>query len=190
MKTITNPILCVVFLTVVLCSFAYTDQIYKWVDEKGYTHFTTRYDRIPPQYRNQVSEPPGETEQKQLMATEEEVRQFIANYMERYNQKDIDGFLSLFSPKAIQNQRDGFDEIRKIYSNFFDESQELRYHMEDTKIEIFQNAVKARSLYEVDQIVKKSGEEKVWRGEIRWTLSRENGALRIRSLDFTPQKSS
>jgi hypothetical protein len=71
------------------------------VDEKGNTHFTTRYDRIPQQYRNQVSEPPEETEQKQLMATEEEVRQFVANYMERYNQKDIDGFLSLFSPKAI-----------------------------------------------------------------------------------------
>jgi hypothetical protein len=62
--------------------------------------------------------------------------------------------------------------------------------MEDTKIEIFQNAVKARSLYEVDQILKKSGEKKVWRGEIRWILTRENGALRIRSLDFTPQKSS
>ncbi|NIS60811.1 MAG: DUF4124 domain-containing protein [Proteobacteria bacterium] len=190
METITKPILFIIFLTVVLCSFAYSGQIYKWVDEKGYTHFTTRHDRIPQQYRNQVSEPPEETEQRQLVATEEEVRQFIANYMERYTQKDIDGFLSIFSPKAIQNQRDGFDEIKKIYSNFFDESQELRYRMEDTKIEIFQNAVKARSLYEVDQILKKSGEKKVWRGEIHLIITRENGALRIRSLDFTPQKSS
>jgi hypothetical protein len=97
--------------------------------------------------------------------------------------------LSLFSPKAVQNQRDGFDEIKKIYSNFFDESRELRYHMADTRIEIFKSAVKARSLYEVDQILKKSGEKKVWKGEIRWILVREKGTLRIRSLDFTPQKS-
>ncbi len=124
-----------------------------------------------------------------LIATEEEVRQFFADYIERYTQKDIDGFLSLFSPKAVQNQRDGFDEIKKIYSDFFDKSKHLRYHIGGMRIDIYQNAVEARGRYKVDQILKKRGKKKIWRGDIRWILVRENGALRIRYLDFRPQKS-
>jgi len=74
--------------------------------------------------------------QPSLIATEQEVTQFFADYVERYNQKDIDGFLSLFSPKAIQNQRDGFNEIRRIYSDYFNKSRKLSYHLEDIKIKI------------------------------------------------------
>ncbi len=125
-----------------------------------------------------------------LIATEEEIMLFFVNYTERYNQKDIDGFLTLFSPEAVQNQRDGFDEIKKIYSDFFDKSQGLRYHMEDTKIEIYQNGVEVKGRYRVDQILKKRGKKRVWRGDIRWILVRENGALKISLLDYRPQKSS
>jgi curved DNA-binding protein CbpA len=124
-----------------------------------------------------------------LIATEEEVKDFFALYRQRYNRKDIDALLSLFSPRAVQNGRDGFDEIKKIYSHFFDQSQELLYHMEDTRIEIFQNAVQVRTRYEIDQIGKKRGGKKVWRGEIRWILVKENRALKIRFLDYRPQES-
>ena len=68
-----------------------------------------------------------------LIATEQEVRQFFENYIERYTGKNIDGFLSLFSPKAIQNQKDGLPGIREIYSDFFNQSRELSYRMEDQK---------------------------------------------------------
>jgi curved DNA-binding protein CbpA len=119
-----------------------------------------------------------------LIATEEEVRQFFALYLDRYTKKDIDGFHSLFSSKAIQNRKDGSDEIRKIYSQFFDQSQELRYHMEDTRIEIYQNAVCVKARYIVDQRLKKGGGKKVGRGNIRWILVREKGVLRIRYLDY------
>ena len=85
--------------------------------------------------------------------------------------------------------KDGFDGIKKIYSDFFDQSQELWYHMEDMKVDIYQNAVEARGRYEVNRILKKRGKKEVSRGDIRWILVRENGALRIRFLDFRPQKS-
>jgi len=124
-----------------------------------------------------------------LIATEEEVKHFFTLYRQRYNRKDIDALLSLFSPRAVQNGRDGFDEIKKIYSHFFDQSKELRYHTEDTRIEIFQNAVQVRARYEIDQTGKKKGGKKVWRGVIRWILIRENGDLKIRFLDFRPQES-
>jgi hypothetical protein len=133
-----------------------------------------------------------------LIATEEEVRQFFADYVERYNQKDIDGFLSLFSPKAIQNGRDRFNEIRKIYSDFFDQSRELRYYLTDTKIEIYQkvlifglfyeSAALVEARYQVDQILNKKGKKKVWTGDIRWILVREDEVPKILCLDFKPQK--
>ena len=147
--------------------------------------------RLPtdPNSSIEVEEPIVQPKAPSLIATEEEVRQFFVDYTERYTQKNVDDLLSLFSPKAVQNQRDSFDEIKKIYSDFFDQSQELWYHMEDMKVDIYQNAVEARGRYEVNRILKKRGKKEVSRGDIRWILVRENGALRIRFLDFRPQKS-
>jgi len=124
-----------------------------------------------------------------LIATEEDVRKFFANYIKRYNQKDLDGFLSLFSPKAVQNRQDGLERIRKIYANFFNQSQEIDYHMNDIKAEIYQNGVEVKARYELLQILKKGGGNKVWRGDIRWALIKEDGTLKILSLDYQPQKS-
>lgn len=39
-----------------LSYIAYSQTIYKWVDDQGNIHFTTNYNSIPPGYRNQVHE--------------------------------------------------------------------------------------------------------------------------------------
>ncbi len=122
-----------------------------------------------------------------LLATEEEVRKFFNNYIERYNRMDLEGFLSLFSSKAIQNKKDGLEGIRKIYTNFFNQGKEVRYRAQDMKIETFQNAIEARARYEIEQILKIGGEKKVWRGQICWVLGKENGALKIFTLDYQHQ---
>ena len=164
------------------------------IDQINQTNGTTESTEQPNQRNNRTNGTNQINQLSQLtpsslIATEEEVKDFFALYRQRYNLKDIDALLSLFSPRAVQNQRDGFDEIKKIYSHFFDQSKELRYHMEDTRIEIFQNAVQVRARYEIDQIGKKRGKKKVWRGKIRWILVKENGALKIRFLDYRPQES-
>jgi hypothetical protein len=138
-------------------------------------------------------------ESPSVMTTKEEVREFFANYIERYTQKDIDGFLSLFSPSVIQNGKDGFSKIERMYSVFFDHSQELRYHLEEMRIEIHQNvlisgvfsknAAQAEARYEIDQVLGKGRKRKVWKGDISWILGRENGALRIVSLNYQHSKS-
>ena len=130
----------------------------------------------------QTSPPP-------LIATEGEVKQFLANYVDRYVQKDLDGFLSLFSSKAVQNHKDGLEGIRTTYANYFNQSQEIQFQMEDTKIEIYQNGVEVKARYEVNQILRKGGEKKVWKGSIRLVLVKEDGALKILSIDFQHQKS-
>jgi curved DNA-binding protein CbpA len=122
------------------------------------------------------------------LAKEEEVRRFFTEYIDRYTKKDIHGFLSVFSSKAIQNQKDGLEAIKNIYSRFLNQSDELRYHLEDMKIEIYQNVVEVKARYKLDQVLEKQGSEKIWRGDIRWVLIREEGALKIISLDYRNEK--
>ncbi|NWG04653.1 MAG: hypothetical protein HXY44_17510 [Syntrophaceae bacterium] len=122
-----------------------------------------------------------------LIATEDEVKDFFDQYIERYNRKDIDGFLWLFSLKAIQNEKDNIPEIRQIYNDFFNKSQRLGYHLIDPKIEIYQNAVEVKARFRVQQRLVKGGKEIIHQGRIRWVLIRENGALKILSLDYRLQ---
>ena len=142
----------------------------------------------------QYSVPPTLAEEKipeplPLLAKEEEVQQFFSNYVFQYNRRDIDGFLSFFSSKAVQNQRDGLSEIRSIYTKFFDESRELRYALDGMKTEIYQNRIEVKAHFRIDQMLKKPKQEKVWNGNIRWVLGREGGALKIISLDYQNEKS-
>ncbi len=124
-----------------------------------------------------------------LIATEEEVRGFFGNYTERYTQRDLDSFISLFSSRAIQNRQDGLEGIRQIYGNFLKQSQEIKYDIDHIKIEIYQNGIEVKARYELVQMVKKSGDKRIWRGDIRWSLIKEDGALKILSLDYQHQKS-
>jgi hypothetical protein len=122
------------------------------------------------------------------LAKEGEVKQFFSSYLDRYHQKDIEGFLSFFSSKAVQNEKDKLEGIRNIYTKFFDQSRRLQYDLEGMKIEIYQNAADVKARFRVDQILKKGGEEKVWTGTIHWVLVKEDGALKIISLDYQNDK--
>jgi hypothetical protein len=123
-----------------------------------------------------------------LVATEQEVRQFLNNYVERYTNKDINGFIWLFSLKAVHNQKDGLPGIREIYRNFFDRTQTLRCRFEDRRVEIYDNGVEIKARYEIEQLMKLSGETKFLRGSIRWVLIKEDGILKILSLDYKHEK--
>lgn len=138
---------------------------------------------LPPYLNAQINPFPP------LLATKEEVNQFFATYVDRYTQKDIDGFLSFFSLKAIQNQKDGLEEMRKIYTNFFNQSLVLRYRIEDMRQEIYQNAVEVKARYVINQVLRGDGKEREWSGHIRWVLVKEDGALKILSLDYQHVKS-
>lgn len=140
------------------------------------------------QLAQQAGNPIQPIQPKPLVAREEEIKEFFDNYMKRVNQKDLDGFISLFSLKAIQNQQSGLEEIRNNYANFFNQSQENRFQMDDVKVEIYENAVEVKAHYEWDQTLKKGGPIKTWRGKIRWVLVKENEALRILSLDYQHQQ--
>jgi len=156
-------------------------------EHKRRIHIKVDHFLIAPSSSISIEKQMAQHKSASLLATEEEVKQFFTLYIDRYMKKDIDGFHSLFSSKALQNGKDELNQIKKIYSNFFNQSQEVRYHMEGTRIEIYQNAVHVKARYIVNQRLKKGKENKVWRGDISWILVRENGALRIRYLDYKQQ---
>ncbi len=120
--------------------------------------------------------------------TNQEIKQFFSLYIDQYAKKDTEGFFSLFSLRAIQNQKDDLEGIKKIYTHFFNQSEKLRYHLEEMEIEIYQNGAKIRSRYQVTQVLGKGG-EKLWRGRIHWVLVKEEGVLRIITLDYQNDKS-
>ena len=123
-----------------------------------------------------------------LMATEQEVRGFFDRYLEQYNKMNLDGFLGLFSLKAKQNQQDGLPEIRILYSDFFNQMVSVQNSIQDMKIEIYQNAAEVKARYTVTQVLRKEGEKKVLKGSARWVLIKENGILKILSIDYKHDK--
>ncbi len=136
-----------------------------------------------------VKAAPAPVESHSALTSEEEVKRFFKDYVDYYRQKNITRFLALFSSKALQNRTNDRKEMSKIYSDFFDQSQEILYRMEEMKIEISEKVATVKALYQLDQISKRRAERKTWRGNISWILVKENGSLKILFLDYQPNKS-
>ena len=120
--------------------------------------------------------------------SEGEVRQFLAGYISSYNNKSIDGFISFFSPKAIQNQKDNFEKIKKTYDTFFDRMEIVQYRVTINEIKPQQNSVEVRGQYALEGVLMDGRKQLNWKGQVRWVLVREGGGLKILSLDYQPQK--
>ncbi len=120
--------------------------------------------------------------------SEEEVRAFFDRYIDHYIRRDLEGFLSLFSPQAIQNGREGWVGIKESYARFFEGSEKLTYHLEEVKITFNGTGSEVKGRYQVMRRLRNEARERLLRGHIRWVLVREGGALKILSLDYQPVK--
>ncbi|MBP1714625.1 MAG: hypothetical protein H6Q42_2828, partial [Deltaproteobacteria bacterium] len=78
--------------------------------------------------------------------------------------------------------------IRKTYENFFAQMESVNYQIVITGIEPRQDQVEVKAQYELEGIVAKGRKMQTWKGQIRWVLVREGGALKILSLDYQPSK--
>jgi len=122
------------------------------------------------------------------IASESEVRQFFDAYVKRYNRKDLEGIMASFSASAIQNHKTDIGRIRKIYETFFDQMETVQYRITIKKIEPQQNSIEVRGQYELEGVLRKGRKEQNWKGQICWVLVREDGILKILSLEYEPQK--
>jgi hypothetical protein len=142
-----------------------------------------------------MPEPAKEKEQRvasvspSAIASDLEVRNFFDNYLVKYNRKEINSFIGLFSAKAIQNKKDDVEKIRKTYENFFAQMESVNYQIAITGIEPKQDRLEVQAQYELEGIVAKGRKTQTWKGQVRWVLIKEAGALKILSLDYQPQAS-
>jgi hypothetical protein len=136
----------------------------------------------PPEPAKSVREIPREPGPPPL-AQEEEVIQFLTRYVNQYVGRNTDGLLSFFSSKAVQNQKFDYNAIKRMYAKFFEESQRLSYKVNPQAIDISPREAKVRATYLLEQETK-GGEVRLWRGNIEWTLIREQGVLKVRTLQY------
>ena len=152
-----------------------------------------RVSKIPQKEKNGASsQQPGDSNAPRLMnnrvAGEDEVEKFFEDYLRCYTQRDIDGFLGFFSPRAIQNRKENIDEIRKTYAQFFNQSESLLYHLKNPKIDIFPDNAQVKASYEIRQVLK-TGDTRLWKGNVEWALMREDGKLKIFSIQYQHDRS-
>jgi len=103
--------------------------------------------------------------------------------------KSTDGLISFFSPRAVQNKKDNLEKIRKTYETFFDQMESVRYRVSINDIKpLPPNSTEVRGQYQLDGVLMDSRKKVNWKGQIRWVLVREDGEIKILSLDFQPQK--
>ena len=111
-----------------------------------------------------------------------EVNVFIDQYTQAYERGDIDRFMSFYSTSAIENNSLRYDEIRNGYQGSFQNSR-YTYSLRDPLVERSDGNIILTGNYTIKRII---GDPLggVTQGHIRWTLTRENGVLKILRVDY------
>jgi hypothetical protein len=116
--------------------------------------------------------------------TEEEVNRFLDEYKARYMKMDLDAFMDLFSEEAVENRVIPYDDIRRVYKKNFDNSSSLEYDLEIDSIQAYQKSAFVSGRYRLIQTIKGTEEQKGFKGNIQWSLVRENGSLKIKEINY------
>jgi curved DNA-binding protein CbpA len=110
------------------------------------------------------------------------VNSFISQYARAYEEGDIEKFMSFFSKSAVENGKMNYDEIRKAYKRNF-ESFRCRYTLRNVQSGKNGDDIIVAAAYIINKSPDAAGEPLV-QGDIRWTLIREGGALKILKVDY------
>jgi hypothetical protein len=116
--------------------------------------------------------------------TEEEVHGFMDEYKVRLMRTDLDAFMDLFSKEAVENRMVPYADIREAYQKTFANSNSIVYHLEIYSVQAYQKSAFVSGRYELIQSIKGSKKKKVFRGNIQWSLIREDGSLKIKEINY------
>ncbi len=116
--------------------------------------------------------------------TEVDARQFLDEYMAQYMKMDINAFMVFFSKEAIENRLLTYADIREVYRRTFENSDSLLYHLEIFSVRVNKEGVHVTGRYEVTQGLRGSPLKKVFKGNIQWGLISENGALKVKDINY------
>jgi hypothetical protein len=115
---------------------------------------------------------------------EEEVRQFIDEYKDRFVKMEIDDFMALFLRDATENRMLPYTDIEEAYRRTVSISQSISYQVEIYSIQTYSQSAFISGRYEIIQTFKGIWRKRAFRGDIQWVLVRKNGSLRIREINY------
>jgi hypothetical protein len=115
---------------------------------------------------------------------EEEVREFIDEYKDCFVKMDVDALMALFLKDATENRMLPYTDIEEAYRRTVSISRSISYQVEIYSIQTYSQSAFVTGRYEIIQTFKGIRRRRVFRGDIQWTLFRENGSLRIKEINY------
>ena len=118
---------------------------------------------------------------------EAEVRQFIGQYIERFQGMNLDGLMALFSKDAVENRKWGYSDMREAYRKTFDATKEFAYNLKIQTVQTYTRSALVTGRYEIIQTLKEVKEgsiTKIYRGNIQWDLIRDDGGLKVLRVNY------
>ncbi len=118
---------------------------------------------------------------------ETEVRQFIGQYIERFQGMNLDGLMALFSKEVVENRKWGYNDMREAYRKTFDATKEFAYNLKIQTVQTYTRSALVTGRYEIIQTLKEVKEgsiTKIYRGNIQWDLIRDDGGLKILRVNY------
>ncbi len=113
---------------------------------------------------------------------ESAVNLFISQYVQSYEAGDINKFMSFYSTSAVENNSLHYDDIRSEYDRNF-RNGSYSYILNNIQLKKDNNHILLTGTYTLKCTEGKfKGEQS--RGNITWTLTRENGTLKIIRADY------
>jgi len=119
----------------------------------------------------------------EAVITREEVDAFMQQYIRAYTQSDIEGFMALFSPAAVENNTMGYQEIRKAYRETFREKIN-DYRIQNMDIRTDGQKATVSGTYSMNRYRSREGRWVRHTGRITWRLARENSHLKIVGTNY------
>lgn len=116
--------------------------------------------------------------------TEEEARQFINEYKERFARRDLDAYMALFSREAAENRMLPYADIQMAYKRTIALSHSIQYQIKIYSIQTQGKSAFVQGRYEILQTFKRGGKARVMKGDIQWVLAWEDGSLKIREINY------
>jgi curved DNA-binding protein CbpA len=111
----------------------------------------------------------------------EEERFFIIRYILAYERGDIEEFMHFYSKSAIENNRLNYEDIRKAYKKSF-EAKKYKYGINNVQFQKSGDDIIVTGEYMLTKL--NDDNATPIKGNIRWVISREDGALKIMKADY------
>ncbi|MEW6002613.1 MAG: DnaJ domain-containing protein [Nitrospirota bacterium] len=149
------------------------------VHEKASTYLVSN---IPLKNSDEKEQPGLKSHQYALSENlEKEVNLFIGQYIRAYEEGDIDKFMQLYSKSALENSRLRYNDISRAYKKNF-EGNRYKYFITNVQFRKKGENIVVTGQYIITKLKDDTGS--FVKGEIIWTLSREEGKLKIVKVEY------